>query len=301
MTDFEHTPPFKQDPDVKPGQNTSTNPSQPAAQPARRVSQQTTMPQQTSPKTKRFSIYQSLQTVITFAFIAATLFTLFTPNNLFSGQTIENMFAAWQANPQSVAQVQPTAISNAAANRIGIVAGHWQNDSGSVCADGLTEQEVNLKIATMVQEKLTALGYQVDLLSEFDDRLMQYKGIVLISIHNDSCDYVNNEATGFKVAAAMHSAYPEKANRLTACMVDRYQRDTGLTFHANSITNDMTDYHAFDEINTETTAAIIETGFLNLDRKILTEHPDIVAQGIVDGILCYIRNESISATATVTP
>lgn len=301
MTDFEHTPPFKQDPIEEPARTAPQNSGSPTGQPTDRVIPQSPNRPRIPSKTGRFSIYQSLQTVVTFAFIAATLFTLFTPNNLFSGQTIENMFAAWQANPQAVAQVQPTAISNAAANRIGIVAGHWQNDSGSVCADGLTEQEVNLKIATLVQEKLTALGYQVDLLSEFDDRLMQYKGIVLISIHNDSCDYVNNEATGFKVAAAMHSAYPEKANRLTACMVDRYGRDTGLTFHASSITNDMTNYHAFDEINTETTAAIIETGFLNLDRKILTEHPDIVAQGIVDGILCYIRNESISASATVTP
>jgi len=301
MTYFEHTPPFKQDPVEEPTRTAPQNSGSPVGQPTSRVTPQSPSRPRVTSKASRFSIYQSLQTVVTFAFIAATLFTLFTPNNLFSGQTIENMFAAWQANPQAVAQVQPTVVSNAAANRIGIVAGHWQNDSGSVCADGLTEQEVNLKIATLVQEKLTALGYQVDLLSEFDDRLMQYKGIVLISIHNDSCDYINNEATGFKVAAAMHSAYPEKANRLTACLVDRYARDTGLTFHANSITNDMTNYHAFDEINTETTAAIIETGFLNLDRKILTEHPEIVAQGIVDGILCYIRNESISATATVTP
>jgi N-acetylmuramoyl-L-alanine amidase len=301
MTDFEHTPPFEQDPAEETGQSIAQSPSRPAGQPVSRPTAAAPRRPQPAPKASRFSIYQSLQTVITFAFIAATLFTLFTPNNLFSGQTIENMFAAWQANPQSVAQVQPTAVSNAAANRIGIVAGHWQNDPGSVCADGLTEADVNLKIATLVQEKLTALGYQVDLLSEFDDRLMQYKGIVLVSIHNDSCDYINNEATGFKVAAAMHSAYPEKANRLTACMVDRYRADTGLTFHANSITTDMTEYHAFDEINTDTTAAIIETGFLNLDRKILTEHPDIVAQGIVDGILCFIRNESISATATVTP
>jgi N-acetylmuramoyl-L-alanine amidase len=285
MSDNQYTPPFQQEPAEKP--------------------ESQARPQAESPrhgqKPARFSVYQSLQTFITYAFLVATLFTLFTPNNLFSGQTIERMFAAWQANPASVAQVQPTAVSDAAANRIGIVAGHWKNDSGSVCDDGLTEQEVNLKIATLVQQKLTAQGYTVDLLSEFDDRLTQYKGIVLLSIHNDSCTYVNNEATGFKVAAAMHSAYPEKASRLTACMVDRYQKDTGLAFHANTITNDMTNYHAFDEINTATTAAIIETGFLNLDRKILTENTDLVAKGIVDGLNCFIRNESISPAATVTP
>lgn len=286
MSDLGHTPPFEENPAGTP--ENQAVPRQPR-------------PSRPAPGPTRFSIFQCLQTIITYAFLAANLFTLFTPNNLFSGQTIENLFAAWQANPNTSAQIQATAVSESAANRIGIVAGHWQNDSGSVCADGLTEQEVNLKIATLVQEELTAEGYTVDLLAEFDDRLTQYKGIVLISIHNDSCSYVNNEATGFKVAAAMHSAYPEKANRLTNCLIDRYQKATGLTYHPSTITTDMTDYHAFDEINTATTAAIIETGFLNLDRKILTENTDLVAQGIVDGINCYIRNESISATATTAP
>jgi N-acetylmuramoyl-L-alanine amidase len=58
----------------------------------------------------------------------------------------------------------------------------------------------------------------------------------------------------------------------------------------------MTFYHAFDEISPNTTAAIIETGFLNLDYEILTQQPDLVATGIVNGILCYINNESINPT-----
>jgi N-acetylmuramoyl-L-alanine amidase len=67
-----------------------------------------------------------------------------------------------------------------------------------------------------------------------------------------------------------------------------------------SITKDMTSYHAFDEIDPETPAAIIETGFLNLDRQILTQKPDVVAQGIVDGLLCFLNYESIEPTATAT-
>jgi N-acetylmuramoyl-L-alanine amidase len=287
MSENPHIPPFEETPTQKPENPTAVRPT-------------VTLKRK---KSKRFGIFQSLQTFITYAFLAATLFTLFTPNNLFSGQMIERLFAAWQANPGTVAQVQPTTVANSAANRIGIIAGHWKNDSGSVCADGLTEQQVNLAIATLVVQKLTAEGYQVDLLAEFDDRITQYKGMVLLSIHADSCTYVNDQATGFKVAGDTYSAYPEKSSRLTACLIDRYGKDTGLSFNANSITNDMTNYHAFNEINTETTAAIIETGFLNLDRKILTDHPDLVAQGIVDGLNCFIRNESISptTTATVTP
>jgi len=56
----------------------------------------------------------------------------------------------------------------------------------------------------------------------------------------------------------------------------------------------MTSYHAFAEIDPETTAAIIEVGFLNLDRQILTQKADLVAQGIADGILCYLNNEDLS-------
>jgi len=39
---------------------------------------------------------------------------------------------------------------------------------------------------------------------------------------------------------------------------------------------------------------IIETGFLNLDRQILEYQPDLIAEGIAKGVLCYIRNEDAS-------
>jgi len=64
----------------------------------------------------------------------------------------------------------------------------------------------------------------------------------------------------------------------------------------------MTSYHAFKEIDEFTPAAIIETGFMNLDRSLLTQQPELVAKGVADGILCYLRNESIEAgTPGVTP
>ncbi|MEW6242120.1 MAG: N-acetylmuramoyl-L-alanine amidase, partial [Chloroflexota bacterium] len=149
---------------------------------------------------------------------------------------------------------------------------------------------------TLVQESLTAKGFQVDLLQEYDTRLSGYRAAALVSIHNDSCDYINDEATGFKVASAMDTRDVNRATRLTACLVDRYQRVTGLDFHAGSITRDMTDYHSFSEIDPNTIAAIIETGFLNLDREYLTQNTDRVAEGIVQGILCFINNENVEPT-----
>lgn len=250
----------------------------------------------------RFSPWNTLTTVLGIGIILATLFTLFTPAVLFSNELLDKMFASWQTSSPEQAAGSALVTTPLPSARIGIVAGHWGNDSGSVCADGLTEMQVNLEIATRVQKDLIAQGYQVDLLEEFDPRLSQYRAAALISIHNDSCDFVNEEATGFKVAAASSSAYPEKSARLRDCLIDRYQSATGMIFHYNTITPDMTSYHTFNEIHTDTTAAIIETGFLNLDRKILTENTDQVALGVTNGILCYLRNEPISnSVPTLAP
>ena len=63
----------------------------------------------------------------------------------------------------------------------------------------------------------------------------------------------------------------------------------------------MTDYHAFSVIDPATSAAIIETGFLNLDRNILVGHPDVVADGVVSGILCFVNNESVKLAPKPNP
>jgi N-acetylmuramoyl-L-alanine amidase len=244
--------------------------------------------------------WRALQTVASVAVLVASLFTIWSPNALFSNDLTDKMALAFQTNQATPTAAVLTTATPRGPNNIGIVAGHWGNDSGAVCPDGLTEADVNLKIATLVQQDLKAKGYEVELLKEFDERLKQYQAMVLLSIHNDSCDYINDEATGFKVASTRSSTSPAKADRLTACLVDRYRTATGMNFHYNSITRDMTDYHAFDEINTSTTAAIIETGFLNLDRQILTEKTDVVAHGITAGIMCFIQNESIQPTAVPT-
>jgi hypothetical protein len=54
----------------------------------------------------------------------------------------------------------------------------------------------------------------------------------------------------------------------------------------------MANYHPFDEVNSITPIVVIETGYMNLDRQILTEKPDLLAFGIYSGIVCYIRGEA---------
>jgi N-acetylmuramoyl-L-alanine amidase len=243
-------------------------------------------------RSQRVSSLQILQTTLITAVVLATLFTAWTPAGLFSGDMTGQLSVLLTPQPDGGLPGEATPRPQI---RIGIVAGHWGNDSGAVCPEdknSTTEADVNLKTATLVQQKLTALGFTTDLLQEFDPRLDGYRAAVLISIHNDSCAYVNDQATGFKVAAAMSSRDENLANRLAGCMRDRYMRTTQLPWH-DSVTNDMQFYHSFEELDPNTTAAIIETGFLNLDYDILTNQPDRIASGVVNGILCFVNNESI--------
>jgi N-acetylmuramoyl-L-alanine amidase len=235
------------------------------------------------------------------AILLATLFTAWTPNSLFANSLQQQLRLI--LTPQ--AEQDTFASSPQPQLRIGIVAGHNGNDSGAICVDEndqvtLTEAEVNKNIADLVRGKLTERGYQVDLLNEFDTRLSGYNAVALVSIHNDSCEYINDEATGFKVASSAETVDQNRAQRLTACLVDRYARITGLTFHAGSITADMREYHAFSEINPNTVTAIIETGFLYLDQDILINETERVAEGITQGILCYVNNESVEPTPMPT-
>jgi N-acetylmuramoyl-L-alanine amidase len=154
----------------------------------------------------------------------------------------------------------------------------------------LTEAEINFQVAQYVAKTLELRGYHVDVLDEFDARLTGYRALLLLSIHADSCDYINDQATGFKVARVLDSKVPEAEDRLVTCLRDRYAARTGMEYHANSITPDMTSYHGFYEVAPETPSAIIEIGFMYLDRVMLTDHADVVAQGIVNGIICFLTN-----------
>ena len=248
---------------------------------------------------KPFTFWHGLQTVLGAAFIVATLFTLWTPGSLIEGSLEARMAQVLESassGAEADLEVPLDSTEEAASTRIGIVAGHYGFDSGAVCSNGVTEAELNLEIATLVQKDLTDRGYEVDLLEEFDDRLNGYQGAVLISIHLDSCDYINDQATGFKVAAALSVQDVSNSQRLTSCLSQRYQEVTGLPYHAGSVTDDMTYYHAFNEIDSNTVAAIIEAGFLNMDYQFITENTDQIAQGIVAGILCYLNEETLQPT-----
>jgi N-acetylmuramoyl-L-alanine amidase len=202
---------------------------------------------------------------------------------------VGGLLAAWVivSQPSSRGPGMPglvQALFGASRPRVGIVAGHWGSDVGAVCDDGLQEVDVNLRIARETKRRLERAGYQVDLMEEFAEELQGYKADAFVSIHADSCV----DLSGFKVARLAESGVPQKADRLVQCLYAEYGQATGLAPHFNTITYDMTEYHAFLEIDASTPGAIIEAGFLGGDRALLTDRPGRVAAGIEDAILCYM-------------
>lgn len=194
----------------------------------------------------------------------------------------------------------PTPTSTAigpARVRIGIVAGHHGNDPGATCPDGLKEADINLAVAERVVGRLRRKGYTVELLTEFDDKLAGYQADVFLSIHSDSCI---PGLSGFKVARSETSLIPDAEDRLVKCLINSYGELTGLSFHANSISEHMRDYHAFREIAGSTPGAIVELGFMNDDRNFLLYRQDRLAKGLVDGIECFLSGQGLSPASPIS-
>ena len=170
-------------------------------------------------------------------------------------------------------------------HRIGIIAGHSGNDSGAVCEDGRKEVDTVRRIAEKAARRLERSGASVDILAEYDERLNGYIADALVSIHADSCI----DRSGFKVARALASTKPDLDDYLVGCLGARYAETTGIAFDASTITEDMTEYHAFKRVAASTPAAIIETGFMGGDWQVIGKEPDLAARGITDGVICFLE------------
>lgn len=249
--------------------------------------------------------FASLISISIVACLMATLFTAWIPTWYLPEAVAEPTYVIPDITQQAETVFLPTATVEP---RIGIVSGHWSKDPayydpGAVCPEALgniKEVDINHAIATRVQQILVQEGYPVDLLEEFDDNLLSYRALALISIHSDSCEYVNDEAKGFKVAAPLANPNPKNSEILVACIENRYADITNMPLHPGSVTIDMTQYHAFSEIDPDTPAAIIEVGFLNGDNERLRQDQDTLARGVANGIMCFLRGESI-IQPTTTP
>lgn len=175
--------------------------------------------------------------------------------------------------------------------RIGILAGHSgpENDPGAICEeDGLTEAEINFAVAERVWRYLLDRGYDVDLLEEYDGRLEEYQADLLVSIHSNDCRDYGEYVSGYLVS--QHDMRPRDGEdaQLMECMVEHYGVASGLQYRPQGVTPDMLEYHVFNRISLNTPAVIVELGFMKDDREILTTEPDRLAQGILNGIMCFL-------------
>jgi len=186
--------------------------------------------------------------------------------------------------------------------RVGIQVGHWQTDdvpkeygtrilaqTGTSWA-GYSEVDVTMEIADRMATLLTAQGIKVDILPTTVPE--GYLADVFIALHCDG-DGVG-ELSGFKMAhGSRRGPYEDK---LLSTIKDTYATATGMAYDSEHISRGMTQYFAFNWSRYQhatspfTPAAIIELGFLSNDddRGLLVKKPDLIATGLVNGILAFI-------------
>ena len=242
---------------------------------------------------KPYSITRAILTILLSGILVATVLVFFSPGEEFI--SIENANESSDNNNE----ISQEALSLQNSQKIiGILPGHWGFDSGFQCGsnyNGINEADVNLRIAIMVRDYLTNLGYTVNLLHEFDSELSNYTALALVTIHNGSCAEEKQDS-GFKVSGTLNPTYPAETKRLVQCLVDRYAQNTGLPYKGDSIDFGNDSAYSFDPVNDYTTIAMIETTSLSEGYRILSERMNLIAKGIGDGIICYVENDTVSNT-----
>lgn len=299
---------------IEPGRGQSTKIAKATSTPIKKTTSTPAAKLVSKPRAKRegyplvtaFSAVRALAVTFAAAVIVATILMWWTSPDFLSPQLRTNLAAVPATARPSIAT--RTAIPTPVwFNRIGILAGHTginptsgMADPGATCQDGFFERQATEGAATRVVAILRGKGYQVDLLEEYGfERLTGYQAAVFLSLHADSCDEFGYG--GFK------SSYPTERytvrdadTRLDECIRQNYGAVTGLTFRPDNITDNMRLYWHFKRIAPTTPAGILELGFLSHDRALLTTGIDKVAQGIVNGILCFLQPAGVDSAGNAS-
>ncbi len=238
-------------------------------------------------KPTAYTVMSGFQTVLSIAIVMATLLTLWNPRKLLSTPNLSALLRAEAAQEQETSSPIEDTTSH-----IGILAGHWQDNPGEVCSDGLIEADVNQALAARVSQTLTDMGYKVDVFPEYDLSLLNYHSAVFVAIYSGSCADSPQPPSGFKVASSLTAQIPDKVNQLAVCLSEQYQKATKLPFAYEVLNPDHPSYHIFRDIYAETPAVMIEVGSLKTDRSLIVGQAGTVSDGIVAGILCYLNGQT---------
>ena len=187
--------------------------------------------------------------------------------------------------------------------RVGLQAGHWLTEQvpaelrglqHGATGGGKMEWEVNLDVARRTKALLEAQGVAADILPTTVP--IRYRAHLFVSIHADGD--TTGRTRGFKIARPAFSSLPAVDDRLVGALYEAYGAATGLRRDDEHITPRMRYYYAFNArrfchaVAPGVPQAIVEMGFLTngADRQLLLGNPDVVARGIADGILRFLRD-----------
>lgn len=235
-----------------------------------------------------YTIFRGIQSVISIAILVATLLTLWNPRKVFKTPNLYDLFQSEAA----LETYDNNLLVDDSRIRIGVLAGHWQNSTGEVCADGVIEADINYDIASRIKLNLEEKNFQVNLFPEFDFDLLNYEADALVAVYSGSCLQAPLPPSGFKIGTSLTAENPEKVNDLAVCLAENYQNYTNLPFTYEIINPDHSSYHIFRDLHPNTPAILIEIGTLSTDRDLITNRSNSIAEGIAAGITCYIENAS---------
>lgn len=239
-------------------------------------------------KKEDYTIFRGIQSVVTIAILIATLLTLWNPRKVFKTPNLYDLFQSEAA----LETYDNNLLVDDSRIRIGILAGHWQNSTGEVCANGVIEVDINYNIASLIKLNLEEKNFQVNLFPEFDLNLLNYEADALVAVYSGSCLQSPLPPSGFKIGTSLTAENPEEVNNLAVCLAENYQNFTHLPFTYEIINPDHSSYHIFRDIHPNTPAILIEIGALSTDQDLITNQSNSIVEGIAAGITCYVENAS---------
>lgn len=207
------------------------------------------------------------------------------------------------------AQVARNSATAVTIPRVGLQVGHWQNDqvpeelealsrNTGASASGKTETEVVMTVALLTKEILEDAGVVVDLLPTTVPP--DYLADAFISIHADGSK--DTGVSGFKIAHPRRDS-SGVGYQLSHELISEYAKSTQMKQDHN-ITRNMTGYYAFNHrryehsIHPSTPGALVELGFMTNpnDLEMMLNQPHVLAEGIADGILSFLKNKNSEST-----
>jgi N-acetylmuramoyl-L-alanine amidase len=121
---------------------------------------------------------------------------------------------------------------------------------------------------------------------------LNYQSAAFVAIYSGPCAESPLPLSGFKIATSLTAQNPDAAYALAVCLSETYGKLIKIPFTYEVLNPDHPSYHIFRDIDSQTPAVMIEAGSLKTDRTILVNQADSVAEGISEGILCFLNQSN---------